>query len=237
MEKTATTGITNVRIQSEQAISQVNSIAQEAICNMKNKTENQVKQTFNEVSKVVSNQIPAVFTTGSIDRVVKDSEDLSQLFIDLLEQVREHQRPNELTQFIHTKGAIINQINDWLKTAKAGVNIIIPSYVDLDMGVLKETPMRRRVTIYTNVGNGAWMEPFIDKSNIRFFHLETGEGTQLPPVYAVDRESEEILFAPASTMKAPMAILSSEEPYINAIANNLMSQYMAMARKCDPRNP
>ncbi|MFX0181866.1 MAG: hypothetical protein ACFE95_02190 [Candidatus Hodarchaeota archaeon] len=237
IEKTATMGITNMQTQSEQAMSQVNIIAQEAIGNMKNKIEDQVKQTFNEVTKIVSNQIPAIFTTGSIDRVAKDSEDLGQLFTELLEQVREHQRPNELTQFIHSKEAIINHINDWLKTAKAGVNIIIPSYVDLDMDVLKEIPIRRRVTIYTNVGSGAWMEPFIDKSNIRFFHLETGEGTQLPPVYAVDRESEEILFAPASAMKAPMAILSSEEPYINAIANNLMSQYMAMARKVDSRNP
>ncbi|MHA2245713.1 MAG: hypothetical protein ACXADY_12175 [Candidatus Hodarchaeales archaeon] len=62
--------------------------------------------------------------------------------------------------------------------------------------------MRRSVTIYTDTGNRPWMEPFVVKSNITFFHVETGT-PQLPAIYAVDRESEEILFAPASEMKVP----------------------------------
>lgn len=226
--------INETQVQSTQTISQISTFSQETLDSVRSKVDKGLKQSFSDVNDVVNKKIPSIFKTGEIDLITQESEKLGQLFTDLLKEIRDHPRPDEYTQFIHSKEAILMQINHWLDTAKAGVNIIVPSYTDLDMNVLKEIPMRRRVTIYTNTGDRTWMEPFVDKSNIRFFHLETGKGTQLPPIFAVDRESEEILFAPASDMKSPMGILSSEGPYINAIANNLMSQYMAMARKVDP---
>lgn len=228
VEKTATSGINAVQTQTEQGITQISSTARAAMDAMQNTAKKQATEVVDTVSSHLSEEIPAIFSTGAIGELGNAATQLSSLLKELRQQVLEHQRPDEKVMFLHSKDAILRTINEWLQTAKAGVNIVVPSYVDLDLEILKTLPMRRRVTIYTNVGDQAWMEPFHDRSNIRFFHVETGPS--LPAVYAVDRESEEILFGPAE-MKNPMAILSSEDHWINAIAKNLMSQYMAMARR------
>ncbi len=233
-EKKIGVAFNDVRTQSEQTISEISAKTRETLESIQNSTTENIKQMYTGIDQAIS-QIASIFQEGTIKDIQTQSTTLGQLFNELLERVREFKRPDELTQFVHTREAIISQIQEWLQTAKAGVNIIVPSYTDLSLDVLKEIPMRRRVTIYTDTGNRAWMEPFIDKSNIRFFHVETGT-PQLPAIFAADRESEEILFAPASEMKAPIAILSSEEPYISAIANKLMSQYMAMSKRVDPSN-
>ncbi|MFX1511375.1 MAG: hypothetical protein ACFFCQ_02195, partial [Promethearchaeota archaeon] len=225
-QATSIGAIKEIHTQIDQTLSQISSGSQKVVEEINTQTKESIGQSFTEVQQLIEDKTKAVFEAEFLKQTVASSEELRHILTDLAQKVREHKRPDEQTQFIHTKQAILDKIDEWLKTAKAGVTLIVPSYEDLPLDTLKEVPVRRRVLVYTNMGDMRWAKQFADHTNLRFHQLETGP--QMPPIIAADREKEEILFAPAN-MKAPIALLSEEDPYIEAVAK-LMSQYMGMGR-------
>jgi hypothetical protein len=106
------------------------------------------------------------------------------------------------------------------------VTIFVPTPDDLPMDTLKAMPSTRQVQIICDPGdNPHWHETLGDTGNIQIYHLSPT--ARLQPLFAVDREAEEIMLAPAE-QEFPVGIISKEEPMIKALTQ-LLSQARGMA--------
>lgn len=186
-----------------------------------------IGESFGAVSKIIETNVLTPLEEIVNEKAVGEAQSIASVLEALTTEIGKRKTARDpTTQLIFTREAIIETIAHYLKTAKRRVTIFVPSPDDLPLEVLKAVPSSRQVQIICDPGNNPdWHKTLGDSGNIQVYHLSASARTQ--PLFAVDREAEEIMIAPAE-QEFPVGIISKEEPMIKALTQ-LLSQARGMA--------
>ncbi|MFX0113513.1 MAG: hypothetical protein ACFFB3_03100 [Candidatus Hodarchaeota archaeon] len=201
-------------------------------------TQNQISQnlaelgstisaSFGTASEIIETQIIRALMNIVDEKALGKAQEVAVLLRTLSTEIGKLKAGQEpTTQLIFTREAIMETIDNYLKTAKRRVTIFVPTPDDLPMDTLKGMPSTRQVQIICDpADNPDWHKALGDTGNIQIYHLSPT--ARLQPLFAVDREAEEIMLAPAE-QEFPVGIISKEEPMIKALTQ-LLSHARGMA--------
>ncbi|MFQ5977612.1 MAG: helix-turn-helix domain-containing protein [Candidatus Heimdallarchaeota archaeon] len=183
--------------------------------------------SFGAVSKIIETNVLTPLQEIVNEKAVGEAQGIASVLEALTAEIGKRKTARDpTTQLIFTREAIAETIAHYLKTAKRRVTIFVPTPEDLPLETLKAVPSSRQVQVICDPGNNPdWHKTLGDSGNIQVYHLSST--ARMQPLFAVDREAEEIMIAPAE-QEFPVGIISKEEPMIKALTQ-LLSQARGMA--------
>jgi hypothetical protein len=185
-----------------------------------------IEKAFGTASEIIDTHIITPLREIVNEKALGESQDIAAVLKALTTEIGKLTVREPTTQLIFTQEAILETITNYLETAKRRVTIFVPTPEDLPMETLKAMPSTRQVQIICDPGdNPDWHKTLGDTGNIQIYHLSAT--ARLQSLFAVDREAEEIMLAPAE-QDFPIGIISKEEPMIKALTQ-LLSQARGMA--------
>lgn len=209
-----------------QAIQATTQQTQENISQNLTEMGSSIEKAFGMASEIIDTHIITPLREIVNEKAVGEAQEIASVLKVLTTEIGKLTVREPTTQLIFTQDAILETINNYLLSAKRRVTIFVPTPEDLPMETLKGMPSTRQVQIICDPGdNPDWHKTLGDTGNIQIYHLSAT--ARLQSLFAVDREAEEIMLAPAE-QEFPVGIISKEEPMIKALTQ-LLSQARGMA--------
>ncbi len=136
----------------------------------------------------------------------------------------------ELTWPIVGREAINEYIKDMLIRTKSTVSVVVPSFDDLPVEALMQTPSSRRVIVATKIlaTYREQVQRMLDKGNIQIRQRPEGD------IFACARDGEEILIAPYEEGMKPseeVAIVSQQDGFAKVFHEMIGPMWMSRAQK------
>ncbi|MFW9917114.1 MAG: helix-turn-helix domain-containing protein [Candidatus Thorarchaeota archaeon] len=209
-----------------QAIQATTQQTQETIHQNLTEMGSTIEKAFGTANEIIDTHVITPLREIVNEKAVGESQDIAAVLKTLTTELGKLTVREPTTQLIFTQEAILETINNYLLSAKRRVTILVPTPADLPMETLKGMPSTRQVQIICDPGdNPDWHKTLGDTGNIQVYHLSPSARVQ--SLFAVDREAEEIMLAPAE-QEFPVGIISKEEPMIKTLTQ-LLSQARGMA--------
>ncbi|MHA1746697.1 MAG: hypothetical protein ACTSWW_11910 [Promethearchaeota archaeon] len=201
---------------------------EELVSNTIKKIKNTAKTSIDTGKQVLNDELGKVFETSL--ETMSSVKDLGEEPIKILESAWEAMTSidvikAEKTWHLIGEDAIYPYIKSMIRDVKSKLTLVLPSWDDVPFDALMEK--KARMTIITSVPSESQEQ--VDKLKEKGAQIMDYSGQDF---IAIDRDGEELLFAPVSAEEKPTtAIISEVEPMIRIVGSMISDYWRSKARK------
>ncbi|UJG39657.1 MAG: hypothetical protein K9W45_07240 [Candidatus Heimdallarchaeum aukensis] len=251
-EKTKTTIETQTKIIQEAILSTVDKIVNDTLETAKalvSISKGEIDKTKNFIEEMIEKEIENSFgimeeTHSNLENLAKElmsvSVKLGEDFQTLEAKTTAVKEPEINTTAIIGVDAVEEHIKEILKNVQRKGTLFVPTKRSVPVEVLKALKGTVQITVVTKIDeemDKEWINDLLNNTQanimirtIREGGLGGGMGTDMPVIYAVERDSSEVLVAiEDETTKEVVGILSNSTEFAKVLSYTILSNYLSGA--------